>query len=93
MFTARDVSRARLEQFIEARAMSGNVTRHALGISYKRAVPPSEPMSESLDIAISPGLNPGEIFLTVDEFPKPAAPPLPIGEAKAALARDQLRAE
>jgi hypothetical protein len=50
-------------------------------------------MSESLDIAISPGVREGEVLLTIDEFPKPAAPPLPFNEAKAALARDQRQAE
>ncbi len=93
VFTAQNVPLDRIEAFISARVMAKHFERTARSAAFKHAGAVSGPSDVYLDIVISPGARPGEVLLSVDEFPDSKAPPLPFDQARDALAHDQKTAE
>jgi hypothetical protein len=91
--TAKGVSLEKLEEYVAARVLARKFDRMARGGSYVEARSPEDPKRAPLDIMLSEGFQPGEVFLRVTEYMPAALNPMPLDQVRSALLQDQKQAE
>ena len=94
LLTGKGVELDKLEEYVAARVLARKFDRSkGGGGAYVEARSPEDPRRPPLDVTISRGFRPGEVFLRVSEYQPANANPLPLDQARSALLQDQKHAE
>lgn len=93
LLTGKDVELEKLEEYVAARVLAKRFDRMKRGGSYVEARSPEDPKRAPLDIMITEGFRPGEVFLRVSEYMAAAPNPMSLDQVRSALLQDQKQAE